>query len=59
MDNQCIYEIKEICNTWIDNKILGCKLTQTKPGSISHLLYGEKPSEQSITPTEKKNETKL
>lgn len=32
---------------WVD-KILKNKLTYTKPGSISHLLHGEKPSEQSI-----------
>ena len=32
---------------WIE-KILLKDLTCTKPGSISHLLYGEKPSEQSI-----------
>jgi hypothetical protein len=32
---------------WIE-KILMKDLTCTKPGSISHLLYGEKPSEQSI-----------
>lgn len=29
-------------------KILEKEITLTKPGSISHLLYGEKPSEQSI-----------
>lgn len=32
---------------WVDNMMLK-KLTNTKAGSISHLLYGEKPSEQSV-----------
>jgi len=32
---------------WVDNMLVG-ELTLTKPGSISHLLYGSKPSEQSI-----------
>lgn len=32
---------------WI-NKVLEGNMTYTKPGSISHLLYGKKPSEQSI-----------
>jgi hypothetical protein len=32
---------------WIENKIKK-GLVYTKPGSISYLLYGEKPSEQSI-----------
>jgi hypothetical protein len=36
---------KGIC--WVE-KVLEGDLTYTKPGSISHLLYGEKPSEQSI-----------
>ena len=47
-DYDIISEIKDKCNNWIDAKMLGCKMTHTKPGSISHLLYGEKPSEQSI-----------
>jgi len=29
-------------------RIMEKNITLTKPGSISHLLYGEKPSEQSI-----------
>jgi hypothetical protein len=40
--------LKERGMEWV-NKILEEKLTYTKPGSISHLLYGEKPSEQSIS----------
>jgi hypothetical protein len=39
--------IKEKGNLWVDEMLKG-DLTLTKPGSISHLLYGEKPSEQSI-----------
>jgi hypothetical protein len=46
-NDDCIANIKEICLIWCD-KVLETKLTFTKPGSISHLLYGEKPSEQSI-----------
>jgi len=42
-----IQEIKQKGMEWVD-KILRGDLTYTKPGSISHLLYGEKPSEQAI-----------
>jgi len=42
-----IAEIKEKGFLWVENT-LKKELTYTKPGSISHLLYGEKPSEQSI-----------
>ena len=42
-----IDKIKQLGMNWIE-KILEDKLTLTKAGSISHLLYGEKPSEQSI-----------
>ena len=34
---------------WVQQNVLNCKFTCTKPGSISHLLFGEKPSEQSIS----------
>ena len=43
----CIASIKQMGMIWVD-KVLEGELTYTKPGSISHLLYGEKPSEQSI-----------
>ena len=46
-NNDCIAKIKKIGMIWVDN-ILEGDLTYTKPGSISHLLYGKKPSEQSI-----------
>jgi hypothetical protein len=46
-NDECINEIKVKGNVWIE-KILEGELTYTKPCSISHLLYGEKPSEQSI-----------
>jgi hypothetical protein len=46
-NDDCIDEIKEKGMDWVD-KILESELTLTKPGSISHLLYGERPSEQSI-----------
>lgn len=46
-NNYQINEIKENCIIWVD-KVLKGQLTQTKPGSISYLLYGETPSEQSI-----------
>ncbi len=32
---------------WVD-QLLQSEFTRTKPGSITHLLYGAKPSEQSI-----------
>jgi hypothetical protein len=44
---ECINKIKEKGIYWVE-KILEKDLTCTKPGSISHLLYGKKPSEQSI-----------
>jgi hypothetical protein len=46
-NNDYIDEIKQKGINWVD-KILEGELTNTKPGSISYLLYGEKPSEQSI-----------
>ena len=46
-DDERINNVKHKGMLWIDN-ILQNNLTYTKPGSISHLLYGEKPSEQSI-----------
>ena len=46
-NDKCVAEIKEKGMIWID-KILERDLTCTKPGSISYLLYGKKPSEQSI-----------
>lgn len=45
--SNCIIEIKKNGLIWID-KVLEKEITYTKAGSISHLLYGEKPSEQSI-----------
>ena len=46
-NDECINEIKKKCILWVKH-ILEDKITYTKPGSITHLLYGEKPSEQSI-----------
>ena len=46
-NDECINEIKQKCILWVNN-IFKDKITYTKPGSITHLLYGEKPSEQSI-----------
>jgi len=43
----CISEIKQKGFLWID-KILEAGLTYTKAGSISFLLYGKIPSDQSI-----------
>jgi hypothetical protein len=45
--DNCIYEIKHKCNEWITD-LFKKKQTYTKPGSISHLLFGSKPSDQSI-----------
>ena len=47
-NNNFITEIKKKGFQWI-NQMLDCKLTYTKPGSISYLIYGEQPSEQSIS----------
>jgi hypothetical protein len=47
-NDKCINEIKIMGNKWVD-KLLEEKITYTKPGSILYLLYGEKPSEQSIS----------
>ena len=46
-NDDCIANIKQIGIIWVDKALEG-ELTFTKPGSISHLLYGENPSEQSI-----------
>lgn len=46
-EDDYIMKIKQLCIIWIEH-LLKSELTYTKPGSISHLLYGEKPSEQSI-----------
>lgn len=43
----CIGTIKMFGLIWVD-KLLEGDLTFTKSGSISHLLYGEQPSEQSM-----------
>lgn len=43
----CVDEIKKNMISWVEN-MLESDLTHTKPGSISHLLYGKRPSEQSI-----------
>lgn len=40
--------ITEEAMLWVKKNILIEKMTKTKPGSITYLLYGEKPSEQSI-----------
>jgi len=42
-----IDDIKRKGNVWVD-QMMQEELTYTKPGSISYLLYGAKPSEQSI-----------
>ena len=44
---KCINKIKKNSIKWIESKIKK-DLIYTKPGSISYLLYGKKPSEQSI-----------
>jgi hypothetical protein len=43
-----INEIMNKCDKWIKDNILEKEITRTKPGSISFLLFGDKPSEQSI-----------
>ena len=46
-NNATIWELKNKCNVWVEQMLKG-DLTLTKHGSISYLLYGAKPSEQSI-----------
>jgi len=46
-NSSCIAEIKQNGISWTE-KMLEGDITYTKPGSISYLLYGGKPSEQSI-----------
>jgi len=42
-----VEKIKQHGVVWFEEMLQG-ELTHTKPGSLSYLLYGEKPSEQSI-----------
>ncbi|MDA9072750.1 hypothetical protein N9K75_02625 [bacterium] len=46
-NDDCIALIKQSGRGWTEKAVEG-EQTHTKPGSISHLLYGEKPSEQSM-----------
>jgi hypothetical protein len=46
-DAASLAAIKHKGKLWVSDMMLK-NLTHTKPGSISHLLYGEKPSEQSV-----------
>ncbi len=48
MENNYIEEIKKLCIKWVD-RILEVNITYTKPGSLMYLLYGERPSEQSLS----------
>jgi hypothetical protein len=43
-----VEDIKNVGIKWVE-KLLKDNLTFTKPGSISYLLFGEKPSDQSIS----------
>ena len=47
MEQNQILNIQKLGFDWVD-RALGGDMTYTKPGSISHLLFGKKPSEQSI-----------
>lgn len=47
LTSHALVAIKHKGKLWVDNMMLK-NLTHTKPGSISHLLYGGKPSEQSV-----------
>ena len=46
-NDKCIECIKQIGMIWVNNVLEG-ELTLTKPGSISYLLYGPTPSQQSM-----------
>ena len=43
-----VEDVKNIGIEWV-KKLMKDNLTYTKPGSISYLLFGEKPSDQSIS----------
>lgn len=45
--SQIVSHIKEIGMEWVET-MMKDKKTLTKPGSINYLLFGEKPSDQSI-----------
>jgi len=47
LDESVIFNIKLKCDEWVNN-MMNEKMTYTKLGSISYLLYGSKLSEQSI-----------
>jgi hypothetical protein len=47
-NDECISLVKTLSNQWVEENIFNGKTTYTKPGSITYLLYGAKPSEQSI-----------
>jgi len=42
-------KVKDFGRKWVRENILANDITRTKPGSIKYLLFGEKPSEQSIS----------
>lgn len=46
-NDECVHHIKELGHLWVDN-MLESEITLTKPGSLSYLLRGSTPSEQSI-----------
>ena len=46
--SECLQNIKHKIENWVETKIIKGEMTKTKPGSISYLFYGEKPSKQSI-----------
>ena len=45
--DECISTIKHNCEEWIET-VFKREMTFTKMGSINHLFFGEKPSDQSI-----------
>jgi hypothetical protein len=47
-NDECIGLIKTLSDQWVEENIFNGKITYTKPGSITYLLYGAKPSEQSV-----------
>jgi hypothetical protein len=49
INSHCIDAIKELFDNHVTEQILQKPIKHTQPGSISYLLFGDKPSDQSIS----------
>jgi hypothetical protein len=43
-----LQQVKTFARQWVKDHIIDEKMTRTKPGSLTHLLFGDTPSLQSI-----------